>query len=222
MLFGVVLAGVIGLDETGEAVAVPLLATQILWINLLTDTAPALALGVDPPPDDVMRHPPRRLTDRLLDVPMWTGVGWIGLVMAVVTLVALDLGLAGGLLGASGDIVEARTMAFTTLVLAQLFNAFNARSDRETAFRHLFTNALLWAAVAVSFALQVMVVEVPALNEAFDVTALDLEQWLACVGLASVVLWAEELRKLLARRTPAAMPASNPSPGASDVPSVNR
>ena len=60
MFFGVVLAGVIGLDDTGEAIAVPLLATQILWINLLTDTAPALAMGVDPPPDDVMRRPPQK------------------------------------------------------------------------------------------------------------------------------------------------------------------
>ena len=67
MFFGVVLAGVIGLEDTGEAIAVPLLATQILWINLLTDGAPALALGVDPPPDDVMQRPPRRLTDRVID-----------------------------------------------------------------------------------------------------------------------------------------------------------
>ena len=57
MFFGVVLAGALGLDDTGEAIAVPLLATQILWINLLTDSAPALAIGVDPPPDDVMAAP---------------------------------------------------------------------------------------------------------------------------------------------------------------------
>ena len=130
MFFGVVLAGVIGLDDTGEAIAVPLLATQILWINLLTDTAPALAMGLEPPPDGVMRRPPRKPTDRVIDVEMWWGIAWVGLVMAVVTLAALDLGLAGGLLGGSGDIVEGRTMAFTTLVLAQLFNTFNARSDR--------------------------------------------------------------------------------------------
>jgi hypothetical protein len=78
MFLGVMLAGVIGLDATGDAVAVPLLATQILWINLLTDSAPALALGVDPPPDDVMARPPRRLTDRIIDARMWAGIAWVG------------------------------------------------------------------------------------------------------------------------------------------------
>ena len=110
------LAAGLGLQDTGEAVAVPLLATQILWINLLTDSAPALALGVDPPPQDVMRHPPRRPTDRMIDGEMRRGILFVGLVMAIVTLVALDLRLAGGYLGGSGAIDEARTMAFTTLV----------------------------------------------------------------------------------------------------------
>jgi potassium/sodium efflux P-type ATPase len=199
MFFGVVLATVIGLDETGEAVAVPLLATQILWINLLTDTAPALAIGVDPPPDDVMRRPPRRLTDRIIDREMWVGIIWVGVVMAVVTLVALDLTLAGGVLGGSGDVVEARTVAFTTLVLAQLFNCFNARSDRTSAFHHLFTNRLLWGAIALSVVLQVAVVELSFLNEAFGTTPLSIDQWLLCAGLASIVLWADEAKKLLER-----------------------
>ena len=200
MFFGVVLAGIIGLDDTGEAIAVPLLATQILWINLLTDTAPALAMGFEPPPDDVMRRPPRQLTDRIIDGEMWLGIAWVGLVMAVVTLAALDLGLAGGILGGSGDIVEARTMAFTTLVLAQLFNAFNARSDRVSAFHHLFTNRLLWGAIALSVVLQVAVVQVPFLNDAFDTAPLSAGDWLVCVGLASVVLWADECKKLVERR----------------------
>jgi len=200
MFVGVMLAGGLGLQDTGEAVAVPLLATQILWINLLTDTAPALAMGVDPPPDDVMRRPPRRLSDRVIDREMWIGILWIGLVMAVVTLVALDLGLAGGYLGGSGDIEEARTMAFTTLVLAQLFNCFNARSDRTSAFHHLFTNPLLWGAIALSVVLQVAVVQLPFLNDAFDTTPLAIGDWLICVGLASVVLWADELKKLVQRR----------------------
>jgi magnesium-transporting ATPase (P-type) len=199
MFFGVVLAGVIGLDETGEAVAVPLLATQILWINLLTDTAPALAMGVDPPPDDVMQRPPRKLSDRVIDAEMWVGIFWVGLVMAVVTLVALDLRLAGGLLGGSGDIDEARTMAFTTLVLAQLFNCFNARSDRTSAFHQLFTNRWLWGAIALSVVLQVAVVELSFLNDAFGTAPLSPEDWLICLGLASVVLWADEAKKLLER-----------------------
>jgi P-type Ca2+ transporter type 2C len=131
---------------------------------------------------------------------MWVGILWVGAVMAVVTLLALDLRLPGGIVGNSGNVVEARTMAFTTLVLAQLFNCFNARSDRTSAFHRLFTNRLLWAAIALSALLQVAVVEVPFLNHAFDTTPLGIDEWLICIGLASVVLWAGEAKKLLERR----------------------
>jgi magnesium-transporting ATPase (P-type) len=200
MFLGVIGAGVIGLDEVGGAVAVPLLATQILWINLLTDSAPALAMGVDPPPDDVMSRPPRRMTDRIIDAEMQVGVLFVGLVMALASLLALDIGLPGGLVDGGGDIIHARTMAFTTLVLAQLFNCFNARSDRVSAFHHLFTNPLLWGAIALSLALQILVVYVPFLNTAFGTASLGADQWLLCVALASTVLWADELRKLVSRR----------------------
>lgn len=200
MLLGVALAGPLGLEDTGETIAVPLLATQILWINLLTDSAPALAMGVDPPPDDVMDSPPRKLSDRVIDAEMWLGIFWVGLVMAIVTLLALELRLPGGLIGGSGTIDEARTMAFTTLVLAQLFNCFNARSDRTSAFHHLFTNSWLWGAIAVSVLLQVAVVHLGFMNDAFGTTPLTLDDWLICVGMASVVLWANEAKKLLERR----------------------
>lgn len=199
MFFGVLLAGVIGLDVAGETIAVPLLATQILWINLLTDSAPALAMGVDPPSGNVMQHAPRRLTDRVIDREMWFGIFFVGAVMAIVTLVALDLRLAGGLLGGSGDIDEAQTMAFTTLVFAQLFNCFNARSDQTSAFSHLFTNAWLWGAIAFSIVLQIAVVHLPFLNDAFSTTPLTLNDWLICIGLASIVLFADEGKKLVER-----------------------
>jgi magnesium-transporting ATPase (P-type) len=208
MFLGVLLAAGLGLQDTGEAIAVPLLATQILWINLLTDSAPALALGVEPPPEDVMRHPRRRPAERMIDGEMRRGVLFVGLVMAIVTLVALDLGLAGGYLGGSGSIGGARTMAFTTLVIGQLFNCLNARSDRASAFSRLFTNRWLWGAIALSLLLQVAVVELPFMNEAFTTTPLSLGDWGVCVALASIVLWADELRKLAARRSrPAAAPA---------------
>lgn len=91
-------------------------------------------------------------------------------------------------------------MAFTTLVLAQLFNCFNARSDRTSAFHRLFTNRVLWGAIALSALLQLAVVQLPFLNDAFDTTPLGLGDWLICLGLASVVLWADEARKALHRR----------------------
>jgi magnesium-transporting ATPase (P-type) len=200
MLLGILGAGVIGLDDVGGTVAVPLLATQILWINLLTDTGPALAMGVDPPPDDVMDRPPRRLTDRVIDAEMQVGVVFVGFVMAIATLLTLDIALPGGLVDGSAGLTEARTMAFTTLVIAQLFNCFNARSDRVSAFHHLFTNRLLWGAIAVSLLLQVAVVYVPFLNDAFDTTALHATDFLLCAAMASSVLWADELRKLVSSR----------------------
>jgi calcium-translocating P-type ATPase len=200
MFLGVAFAGALGLEDTGDAIAVPLLATQILWINLLTDGAPALAMGVDPPPAGVMSRPPRRPTDRVIDAEMWFGIFFVGLVMALVTLAALDLRLNGGLLGGSGSIDEARTMAFTTLVFAQLFNCFNSRSDRTSAFRGLFTNRWLWTAIALSVLLQVAVVELTFLNNAFRTTPLGATDWLVCVGLASVVLWADELKKIVERQ----------------------
>ena len=199
MFFGVVLAGVIGLEDAGGAVAVPLLATQILWINLLTDTGPALAMGVDPPPPDVMRRPPRRLADRIIDRRMWSGIVFVGFVMAAVSLVALDLRLPGGLFEGRESVEHARTMAFTTLVFAQLFNTFNSRSDRDSAFDHLFTNPLLWGAIGLSIVLQVAVVQLQVLNEPFGTTPLPLLDWAVCVALASVVLWADELKKLVTR-----------------------
>ena len=200
MFLGVVGASLLGLDTAGGAVVAPLLATQILWINLLTDTGPALAMGVDPPPGDVMRHPPRKLTDRVIDREMQLGVVLVGLVMALATLFVLDLKLPGGLVEGSADLAEARTAAFTVLVLAQLFNCFNSRSDRVSAFRGLFTNRWLWAAIALSLALQVLVVHVPILNRAFGTTPLSAADWALCAALASSVLWLDELKKLLTRR----------------------
>jgi magnesium-transporting ATPase (P-type) len=91
-------------------------------------------------------------------------------------------------------------MAFTTLVLAQLFNCFNARSDRTSAFKNLFSNRWLWAAIALSTLLQVAVVQLPFLNAAFDTTPLSISEWITCLGLASIVLWADEGKKWIGRR----------------------
>jgi magnesium-transporting ATPase (P-type) len=95
-------------------------------------------------------------------------------------------------------------VAFTVLVVAQLFNALNARSMHASAFHHPFGNIRLLAAIGLSLTLQVLVVHLPFLNSAFGTVPLSLADWLACVAIASVVLWADELRKLVSRRRRAA------------------
>lgn len=199
VFLGVVLAGFLGISGHGEVVVVPLLATQILWINLLTDTGPALAMGVDPQAEDVMARPPRRLTDRVIDARMWGDVLWIGTVMAAASLFALDLHLPGGLVDGEHGVDLARTSAFTVLVLAQLFNAFNARSGEHSAFQRTH-NRWLWGSVLLAAALQVAVVHLPFLARAFGTAPMTPGQWGVCVALASSVLWLEELRKVVLRR----------------------
>jgi len=199
MLFGIVFAGALGLASGETGIATPLLAVQILWINLLTDAAPALAVGVDPPDAAVMRSAPRRRSARVIDGPMWLGIGVNGFAMAVATLFVADLVLPGGLVEGTGSQTLAHTMSFTVLVLAQLVNVFNARSDRTSAFRRPFSNPLLWSAVALSAALQVAVVYVPFLQTAFGTEALTAAQWGVAIVAASLVLWVSETRKLLGR-----------------------
>ena len=213
VFLGVIFAGVMGLKHSADSLVLPLLATQILWINLVTDSGPALAMGMDPETEDVMARPPRPLDERVIDARMWAGVLWIGLGMAAVTLLTIDAYYPGGLIEGTHSLENARTAGFTTLVFAQLFNGFNARSETVSAFRHLFASRWLWGAVLISFVLQIAVVHVPFLNTAFGTSPLSLGQWLTCLAMASAVLWLSELRKLVRRairarsRAPAAAPA---------------
>jgi Ca2+-transporting ATPase len=130
---------------------------------------------------------------------MWTGILFVAAIMATGTLLVLDASLPGGLIDGSGTMRYAQTMAFTTLMLFQLFNVFNARSDRRTAFHGLFTNGWLWAAVALALALQVAVIYIPVLQQAFSTVGLTLGDWLLCAAVASSVLWLRELSKAISR-----------------------
>ena len=205
---GVMLAGFLGITQPGsQGVTVPLLATQLLWINLLTDAAPALAMGVDPSTDDVMARKPRKLTDRVIDGQMWGDIIFIGIIMAAVTLIGMDMHLAGGLftdrsvdaIGHDAQMTEARTMGFTILVFAQMLNALCSRSHDQSVFVGLFANKWLWGAIALSTLLQLAVVYVPFLNTAFGTVPLSAGAWVECLGLAMIVLVASELRKCVLR-----------------------
>jgi len=198
MFFGVLLADVLGLKGQGSGhLVLPLLATQILWINLVTDGAPALALGVDPADTRTMTRPPRLRGERVLTCRMWSGIVFIGIVMATGTLMVLDAALPGGLIEGASDIHYAQTMTFTTLTMFQLFNVFNARSDERSAFIGLFDNRWLWVAIALSLLLHAAVIYVPYLQHAFSTVSLSAGDWAVCVAVASSVLWLRELTKLI-------------------------
>jgi P-type Ca2+ transporter type 2C len=90
-------------------------------------------------------------------------------------------------------------MAFTTLMLFQIFNVLNARSDERSAFVHLFTNHWLWTALGVSLVFQVVVIYTPFLQRAFGTVSLSAQEWVFCAAIASSVLWLREISKLVAR-----------------------
>jgi P-type Ca2+ transporter type 2C len=207
MFLGVLLAGPLGLvPEEGSAIVAPLLATQILWINLLTDAAPALALGVEPADADVMLRPPRDPRRWVIDTRAWFDILFVGAIMAVGTLLVMDWALPGGLVGPGGPapaggrgLRHAQTLAFTTLVMFQLFNTFCARFEDFSAFHRLLANRWLWLAVLLSIALQAAVVHAPFLQAAFRTVPLTLRDWLVCIGVASSVLWLTEAKKWVMR-----------------------
>ena len=173
---------------------VPFAAIQVLWINIIMDGPPAMALGVDPPQPGVMATAPRHPAARILSWRRLQHLLGFGLIMALGTLGVLAYGLA------YLPEPEALTLAFTTFVFFQVFNVFNARNERESVFgRHTLTNRRLWLALASVVGLQVAVVEVPALHGLFKTTDLDTGAWLLAILVASTILILEELRKLVVR-----------------------
>ena len=205
MFLGIMLAGALGFIAPGGAAFLPILTAQILWINLVTDGAPALALGVDPSAGDIMRRPPRALNEPVIPRRMWTFIGLVGVVMMVGTLGILEAYYPGGLLtvfqpptDATRAADFARTVAFTTLMLFQCFNALNSRSGRQSVFRlGFFGNRWLWGAIALSVGLHALVVYVPALQEAFDTLPMRPFDWLVSTLVASSVLVVVEVGKAL-------------------------
>ncbi len=173
---------------------VPLLPLQILWINLITDGLPALALGVEPAEPDIMKRPPHPASESLFARGLWQHVVWVGLLM-------------GGLVysvqwKAVSDGVEAwQTMVFTTLALAQMAHVLAIRSERRSLFQQgLFSNPWMVAAVSSTIVLQLAVVYIPFLQGIFDTQALSIRELAATAGVASLIFVAVEVEKLVRRR----------------------
>jgi len=172
---------------------VPFTPIQILWVNLIMDGPPAMALGVDPARHGLMNEPPRAPQAEILTWRRFGKLATFGLTMAIGTLAVFYYGLR------TGDELYAGTLAFTTFVLFQFFNVFNARAEKGSAFRqHFFGNRLLWLALAGVLAMQVMVVYWAPAQGIFRTSALSGGDWLLAIGVASSVLLLEEARKLAA------------------------
>jgi Ca2+-transporting ATPase len=171
----------------------PLTAVQLLWVNLVTDSVPSLALAVDPPSIDVLSQPPRDPKENVIDRESLLRLAIVAPAMAVATLAAFFVGSESG-------IHEAQTMAFVTLAVSQLYNAINVRSARKSVFAlSPFTNKSLLYAVVFALALQAAPLYIPALRVVFDTVSIDVVDWAIALGLGSLVLWTEELRKMVVR-----------------------
>lgn len=171
----------------------PLIAIQILWMNLVTDGLPALALGVDPEEPGVMERPPRKKRTKILgDSGLWR-VLIIGIIMCAGTLLIYWLYKPGEQLD------YARTMAFTTLVMFQLVHVLNCRSLHHSLFKvGVFANKRLWYAILISIGLQMAVIYTP-LNRIFDTVPLSLYDWGFVIMFAASIFVIREIWKLFAK-----------------------
>ncbi len=171
----------------------PFSAIHLLWINIIMDGPPAMSLGVEPAREGVMDDPPRSTSARILSGHRVFRLFIYGLTMAVGTLALFNYALPRGE-------TYALTMAFTTFVLFQFFNMFNARAEFTTALnRQFFTNRWLWLSLASVLGLQALVVSWGPAQTVFHTTDLTLADWGLAALVASSVLLFDELRKLLHR-----------------------
>ena len=162
----------------------PLVPVQLLWLNLVTDSLPALALGVEPVEPGVMDEPPRGAGESLFDRRFSLRLLWQGIMVGGLTLCAYCLGFT--LLATPGmEGASANTMAFATLTLSQLFHAFNIRSEKRSLFAQgVHSNPTMNRAFLVGLALQMSVLLLPPLQGVFSVVPMSLSQWAAVLGLA--------------------------------------
>jgi Ca2+-transporting ATPase len=174
----------------------PLAPLQILWLNIITDVFPALALALEPSAPNMMKHKPRDPKERLLNRSFAGLIVWQGLLLAAVTLAAFAVGMSW--YGSEGNgLRHTVTISFMTLALAQTFHAFNARSQMDSAFnKRLFTNKWLWGAVVMCILLQLAAVYVPFLQTVLRTVPLNLSDWGVVLGFSVLPVIVVEFLKL--------------------------
>jgi Ca2+-transporting ATPase len=175
------------------ALPMPLLPIQILWINLVTDGLPALALSAEPPEEDLLKRPPRHPQESIFAHGLVAHALWVGLLMGFMTIFTQVWALGK-------ELTHWQTMTFTVLCLSQIGHALAIRSERESLFtRGFLSNKSLVGALILTFALQMAIVYVPALNPVFKTAPLTARELVIALALSSVVFFAVEAEKLLRR-----------------------
>lgn len=186
---------------------VPLLATQLLWINLITDTLPAVALGMDPGDPNVMNEKPRNVKENFFSNGGGKKIFIAGILIGLLTIAAFLIGyFEHGYNPFKDSIPEdiheyARTMAFLTIIACQLFYSLSFRHEYKSIFRvGIFSNKYLVFAIILGFALQLMVLFVPILRESFKLQVIGIYDWVKVIGLGLVPLLVNELIKLFSKK----------------------
>ncbi|MBI5435524.1 MAG: calcium-translocating P-type ATPase, PMCA-type [Nitrosomonadales bacterium] len=173
---------------------IPLLPIHILWVNLVTDGLPGLALTAEPAETTIMTRPPRPPAESIFAHGMWQHMLWVGLTIGAVSLFAQAWAIHSGS-------AHWQTMVFTVLTLSQMGHVLAIRSERLSLFRQgLFSNPYLLGAVTLTFLLQLATIYVPALNEIFHTQPLSASELGICLALSSVVFFCVEIEKALVRR----------------------
>lgn len=172
---------------------IPLLPIHLLWVNLITDSLPAFALGMEPTEKDVMERKPRDKDEGFFSGGLGITIAWQGLMIGTLTLIAYVIG---------NDInhLTGMTMAFITLCGCQLTHSFNVKSSHSILNRSVFNNLSLWGALAAGLFLQVIIITIPELSAIFKLERLHLAQWLICIGLCLSTIVICELVKLLTKK----------------------
>jgi len=204
MFLGVTVGMFLFSTTTGDSIGTihVLTAVQILWVNLVTDSLMAIALGLEHREPDIMDVGPRDSTKSIFAGGLGKRIAWQGIMVGLLTFAAFTIGWYwGGSAPASFNegIMDARTMAFMVLSLSQLFHAFNARSEKHSNFK-LKVNKKLIYAFFISFALQMIVIITPATRELFEVSLPSFYQWLVILALSIAPLFIVEIQKLISSK----------------------
>lgn len=176
----------------GISLGTPLLPIHLLWVNLITDSLPAFALGVEPTDDDIMKEKPRHKDEDFFAHGLGFTIAWQGIMIGCLTLISY-------IIGNQQSHAIGMTMAFMTLSLAQLFHAFNVKSEKSIFHSHLFNNKYLWGAFAVGVLIQLVVMYTPGLHNVFKLESLSLMNSMIAAGLAFSVIIIVEITKLINR-----------------------